>query len=301
MAQAQLDGVDYDEELRRRTGGNTGIGDTGRGDPGPLVPAFDASRAPSDVPADWAQDFIRRNPNDYHRISEAYGSERESQRQQQARAFPPFQFDDPYTKQLEDVARNQMGEIRSNPGLDALNKFLESRFNELSTAPGYSQDELALLNTQAFEPIEQLRQAGAKRSLERTAARGFLPSSGLAELDLRDVDRQADELRTRASRDLAVGAIDRRDSDLNTALQLATTRGLTIPQGQRSEELNLANLLYGLPSRALQDALAVVQGSPTAAQLGSQAYNLAQMDQLNRNNNMQRWAQIAQMLAGMFD
>jgi hypothetical protein len=27
------------------------------------------------VPVEWAQDFIRRNPNDYHRIGEAYASE----------------------------------------------------------------------------------------------------------------------------------------------------------------------------------------------------------------------------------
>ena len=213
---------------------------------------------------------------------------------------PPFNFDDPSTTQLESIARNQMGEIRSNPGLDALNKFLESQFNELSTAPGYSNDELALLNTQAFEPIEQLRKADTQRSMERTAARGFLPSSGLAELDLRDVDERANRLRTQASRDLAIGAIDRRDADLNQALKLAQLRGLTIPQGQRAEELNLSQLLYQLPRNALQDVLAVLQGSPTAGQVGSQAYNLANLDQMNRNNNMQRWNQIAQLLAGLF-
>lgn len=38
---------------------------------------FDASRAPKDVPMDWAEDFIRRNPGDYHRISEAYASDRQ--------------------------------------------------------------------------------------------------------------------------------------------------------------------------------------------------------------------------------
>lgn len=37
---------------------------------------FDPSKAPSSVPTGWAEDFIRRNPGDYHRISEAYASER---------------------------------------------------------------------------------------------------------------------------------------------------------------------------------------------------------------------------------
>lgn len=41
---------------------------------------FDASRVPAGVPTAWAEDFLRRNPGDYHRLGEAYGSERDGGR-----------------------------------------------------------------------------------------------------------------------------------------------------------------------------------------------------------------------------
>jgi hypothetical protein len=211
----------------------------------------------------------------------------------------PNQFDDPYTNLLEQIAKSQMGQIRSNPGFDQLTQFLNSQFQELSTAPGFSPAEMSVLNTQAFEPIEELRKAGTERSLQRTQARGFLPSSGLAELDLRNVDQAADKLRTQANRDLAINAIDRRDSDLARAGQIAGQVGLTIPQGQRAEELNLANLLYGLPRNALNDALAVLNGSPSTTDLLGGANLQAQQSYIQQQQTAQRWAQIAQFLAGL--
>lgn len=55
------------------TGGNTGVA-------GPATQAivggdaFDPSRVPAGVPADWAADFIARNPGDYARLASAYAS-----------------------------------------------------------------------------------------------------------------------------------------------------------------------------------------------------------------------------------
>lgn len=211
----------------------------------------------------------------------------------------PNQFDDPYTNLLENISKSQMGEIRSNPQLDQLKTFLNSRFQELSSAPGFSPAEMAVLNTQAFEPIEEMRKAAQQRSLDRTAARGFLPSSGLAELDARSIDQDFDKLRTVANRDLAVRAIDRRDSDLNQAGSIAAQLGLQIPQSQRSEELNLANLLYGLPRNALMDALAVVNGSGNPASLYAGSSLMAQQQQYEEQMNAARWNQIAQLLASI--
>lgn len=211
----------------------------------------------------------------------------------------PNQFDDPYTNLLESISKSQMGEVRNNPGLNQLTQFLNSQFKELSTSPGFSPAELSVLNTQAFEPIEELRKSAQNRSLQRTASRGFLPSSGLAELDARNIDQEFDKLRTGASRDLAVNAIDRRDSDLARAGQIAQQLGIQIPQSQRSEELNLANLLYGLPRNALMDALAVVNGSGGASDLYGGANLLMQQQQLQQQQNAQRWNQIAQLLAGL--
>lgn len=229
-----------------------------------------------------------------------FGQGRATQPAQTAqRQMVPSQFDDAYTKQLEGIASAQMGEVRNNPGLNQLTQFLQSRFGELSQTPGFSPAEMAVLNTQAFEPIEDLRAASKKRAEERTSARGMLPSSGLHELDLRDIDIAADKARAAAGRDVAINAIDRRDADLALAGNIANQLGLQIPGQQRSEELALSSLLYDLPSRALRDALAVVQGSPTSNDLFSQAVNLARVNQNNQLQNQQRWSQIAQLIAGM--
>lgn len=219
--------------------------------------------------------------------------------------FVGNQFDDPYTAQLESIARNQLGEIRSSPGLDQWKMFLQNQFTDLSTAPGFSPEEMAVLRTQAIEPIEDLRQASRKRSLERASARGFLPSSGITDLqegpagNLESYDVAYDRMRTQAGRDLAVNAIDRRDQDLQRAMQYAQILGWTIPQGQRSEELNVSRMLQRLPSESLQDLLAVLNGSPTSAQLGNQAAQTAYQDQLEQQRQAELWRSILEVIGGM--
>lgn len=299
-------GFDFAEEFRRRvpTGGVTGGT--------PLDPASPNFSNPTPQPTAGGFDYNKLNAwRDLGRRSGFRVDETDLnvfndprfQAWQIGGAVPqslmPDQFDDPYTKQLEGIAKAQMGQVRSNPGLDQLTAFLQKQFGELSSAPGFSPDELAVLRTQALEPIEELRNASKKRALERTSMRGMLPSSGLNELDMRDIDIAADKSRAAAGRDLAINAIDRRDADLSRAGQIASQLGLQIPGQQRSEELALASLLYDLPRKALQDALAVTQGSPTANDLFSQAVRLAQTNQQNQLMNQNKWAQLAQLLAGL--
>lgn len=225
--------------------------------------------------------------------------------------MPGFQFDDPYTKQLEDLVRQNLSAIQqpqANPALDQLNQFLSKRFTELSESPGYSPEDLALIRTQMLEPIERDRAAGRKRVEERTAARGFLPSSGLHEQDLQEfVDRPAMEARTAAQRDLAINAINQRRGDLNQALNLGKVAGIEIPglqraedQGRRAEALNLSSLLYDLPARAQQQAMSVISGSPGPQDLFSQAIALQQQQQQQQAMNAQKWAQIGQLIAELF-
>jgi len=213
-------------------------------------------------------------------------------------------FDDPASSQLQSIAQAQMGEVRSNPGLDSLLSFLDKEFTRLSTTPGYSNDDLAVLNTQAFEPIEQRRTADQRRVLERTAARGFLPSSGVTEEMAQNVDTEANRQRTVANRDLAINAIGKREQDLNRALQIGSLRGLDIPRSQRSEELNLSQLLYQMPRTALQDLLSVINGSPTSNDLFSQQLQSNQQSLLQQQQNDQRnsalMSQIGSILGTIF-
>jgi hypothetical protein len=300
---------------------NTGIGNTGRGDPGPLVPAppsFDLDafyrstlgRAPdaneratdaeniAKYGADAFQsDFLSKRPNNQP------GSGTYAQAPARTNV-PPLQFDDAYSNLLESIAQKQLGEVRSNPGLDSLMQFLTQQFQDLSTSPGYNTGEQAMLRTQALEPIEANRQASMQRARERSAARGFAPSSGLMELDLRDIERAADQARTVADRDLAIAGLDRRDRDLSRALDIGQLLGITIPKQQRGEELGLGNLLYQMPRTALQDALSVISGTPSSGDAFSQALQLLQQ-QYNQQgradaNNSALYGQIGQILAQLF-
>ena len=212
------------------------------------------------------------------------------------------QFDDPYTKLFEDTAKQYLGRLTGqNAELDRLMKFIGDQFGELSTSQGYSPEEQAILRTQALEPIERDRQALNQRVLERTAARGILPSSGLHELDLRGVDRDAETRRTVAQRDLAINAINKRTQDRGTALSLARL-GLDVPNQQGQQALGVANQLYQLPRTALLDSLQVLNASsPQSAispllQQQQQAQQQAQFDQ---QRTAQLWAQIGQLLAGL--
>lgn len=325
-----------------------------------------ASALASGVPEDWAKDFLQRNPNDYHRIAEAYlipTSQRSydsqtsnpteqaanqradslffggqspwdwfarQQGQQTQNAIsasqsfnpwnasrntfnygaPPLQFDDPYTKRLEDIINQQLSALeqpQSNPAMDQLLEFLNKQFQTLSTAPGYSPEDLALLRTQFLEPIERDRAAGRQRVLERTAARGMLPSSGLHEQDLQEmVDRPSEERRIAAQRDLAIDAINRRRQDLDRALNLGQVGAVQIPGLQRDEDrqrrteaLQLASILYDLPNRALQENLAVINGAPGPESLFNQAVQLQNVRNQQQAINQQKWAQIGALLAGL--
>lgn len=326
------------DELRRRTGGNGGIGDTGSPMSAPTpVPApapsgpnwGDIERQlreaggglfdPSDLEgvirnttynepgkAVSLEQALANQRNIYdQRRGNTPGQQGPSQPQAAPRPqLPGAQFDDAYSNMLETIAKSQMGEVRSNPGLDQLMQFLTKQFQDLSTNPGYNPAEQAMLNTQAFEPIEANRQASKQRAVERAAARGIGQSSGVHELDLRDIERAADQARTVAGRDLAIAGLDRRDQDLSRALDLGQMLGLTIPRQQRSEEIALGNLLYQMPRTAMQDALSVINGSPSSGDAFSQAIRLLEQQyaQQGRNDaqNAALYSQIGSILANIF-
>lgn len=206
-------------------------------------------------------------------------------------------FSDPWTGQLEQLITSQLNAV-TNPPADAaqtkLMQFLMQRFGDLSSTPGYSDADRALLNTQALEPIEALRQASNKRVLERASARGFLPSSGLVQDEYAQNDRYHDQLRTVANRDLAVNAITKRTQDVATAAQLGQA-ATAQEQAQRNQALSLATLLYQLPINAQNQALAVINGTGGPQSL---LPYVVQMAQAGQQNNAQFWNSLG-MLAGL--
>ena len=209
--------------------------------------------------------------------------------------YPGFQFNDPYTNLLEQISKNQITSLTGpNPQRQQLMDFLNKQFADLSTSQGYTPDELAVLRTQAMEPIEAQRQAAQQRELYRTSRAGYLPTSGITLDQQRQIDTSSDQARTAAQRDLAINAINQQNAKRQQAIGIGT-QALQLPQQQNAEALRVAQGLYQLPRNAMQDALGVINPSnPLGAispliQLQQNAYN----QQLqNQNQQADYWNQI---------
>lgn len=266
-----------------------------------------------------AYDWLRRNPGDFTRADEALSSQRtgdglrddarsalSSPSGGSGQQWGGNWFTDPATAQLEDVIKNQLNALQ-NPAANSpqalLQAFLLQRFQELAGSNGYSPEELALLRTQGLEPIEALRKASQERELQRTAAAGYLPTSGLTRLNQQQNDLEYDRLRTQAQRDLAVHNVNERTNRLNQAMQLGQL-ALQTERGTGDRTLQLATLLQQLPVQALNQALAVLGQTTSPSNLAS---IVAQMTAINNQqqyyNNAQNaalWGNIGAALADLF-
>ena len=281
---------------------------------------------------DLTNDYLRRNQGDYTRGDSALASEwmgagdGQSREQSEAMQRDPRMalsrpggtsgtgqtwggdnwFDDPATSQLETLIKNQLNGL-TNPGANdpqsQLMEFLMTRFQELAGSNGYSPQELALLNTQALEPIEGLRKSAQQNELQRTARAGYLPTSGLTRLNQQDNDLQYDRMRTQANRDLAVQNVNERGNRLNQALQLGQT-ALNTQRGTNTNALQLSTLLQQLPVQALNQAMGVLGGSTSPESLMSLVNQMTQNQQQNQYYNQQRnsqlWSAIGQLIPELF-
>jgi len=212
-------------------------------------------------------------------------------------------FDDPWTSQLEKLINDQLRAVTSPPENSPqaqLTRFLLDQFQKLSANPGYTPEQQAVLRTQAFEPLEDRRQAAKRRALEVASARGFLPSSGLTDQveaangGLEPLDVAYDRMRTVLDRDLSINAINRQDADLVKALQMISGANAQDQQA-RQQALNLSTLLYQLPINAQQNASAVINGTGSPASLLGQVIQLAQANQ----NNSADWFRSLGLYAGL--
>lgn len=222
-------------------------------------------------------------------------------------SYPGAQFTDPYTKLYEDVLKNQMASLQGqNAQFQQLMDFLNSQFKTLSTSNGYTPDELAVLNTQAFEPIEAQRKAQQQRELERTSRAGYLPTSGLTMERQGDIDRIFNQARTAAGRDVAINSLNERTNRLNQALNLAQL-AVNIPDARNAQAVNYANQLYNLPRTALSDAMGVINASspqsaisPFVSLLGQQATSQYQQQVLAQQNQSALWQALGQLFGQVF-
>lgn len=123
--------------------------------------------------------------------------------------------------------------------------YLAQRTTELQE-PAYTGTEAEVLRTQALDPIERDRQAARQRALQNIGARGFDPTSGIAQELLNQVDRGFDEQRAGAQGNLAYRQITEERSRQQEAQELlAAQRGLadTLAQGKRGRQQEAQGLL----------------------------------------------------------
>ena len=266
------------------------------------TPIPDPYRAPSGVPQGWADDFLRRNPGDFGRVTSAYGSGggRGGPQPPSDPRWPaqPAQFTDPYTQQYEGVLGEQMTLLRmqqeemrraveearrrraeADTRRATLETFINERVGKLK-GPAYTGSEQEVLRTQLLDPIERDRSAAQRRALERISARGLTPESGIAADLQRLVDEEFNQMRTGAQGGLAQRQIEEQRSREQEAQQLLTflmqlpdaaTRGdldfLNTVQGYVSQpgtqRIAVGDMLAELPTRRLNDALRVLGVGPT--------------------------------------
>ena len=242
------------------------------------------------------------------------------------------QFSDPSTAALEQYLQRYLGELdqqrgafgAQRPGFEARQReaqaaterliaFMTQRAQQLQ-GPAYTGAEQEVFRTQALEPIERDRQASKQRALQNIGARGFDPSSGIAQELLGSVDRGADQFRAQAQNQLAYRQIAEQRSRQQEAqallaaipqTQRAATQGdLAFIQAldaamnnYRNQGLGLATQNQQLPSLALRDALAAMGMAPN---IGGAVSDQMQYANQQQGQNAQWWNTIGSLLPYLF-
>lgn len=235
-------------------------------------------------------------------------------------------FSDPLTKQYEQLLQAQMALYQQQQqqmqeqarqaaerraataaAVERLTGYTNQRVAKLQ-APAYTGAEQEVLRTQLLDPMERDRTAANKRALEQIGARGFDPTSGIAQQLLQDVNRAYDEQRTRAQGTIATRQIEEqrsRDQEAQQLLQYlamlpdATARGdldfvnytqnLINQPGQQA--MSVSQLLADLPTKRLNDALATLGVAPSMSGANTSAIQLLQQAQQQRYMQQQQAAQ----------
>lgn len=241
------------------------------------------------------------------------------------------QFSDPLTRQYEQLLQTQtrlyqsqqaamqqeaarQGQVRQQTAaaVDKLTAFMNQRVDRLQQ-PAYTDSEANIIKTRLLDPLEADRDASQKRTLNNVGARGFDPTSGIAQSMFQDVNREYDKTRSRVHGDVAYEQIQEqrsREQEAQELMQYLTQ----LPQAAARGDLGFVDYLHNLVSQPGQQALGTsallsdlpIQRTQLALQalgLGGQPQSgvngvlgLMQNSQTNRALNQQQssdfWRQI---------
>lgn len=162
---------------------------------------------------------------------------------------------DPISAFLQQFASQRSGDLQNPPagsGQSLLEQALTSIAQQFSQG-GYTPAQQDTLNTQAIEPIEQLRQARKQQVVQQLSARGIDPQSGVAIQMLKDVDTQFDQLVGQQRRTLATQATTEQQQRMMQSVALLTQLAGTQDQRQ-NEAYQYATVPYNLAQTAFSNA-----------------------------------------------
>lgn len=187
---------------------------------------------------------------------------------------------------------SQGGGVFNDPATsewEALLRTINQRLQQ--PQPTYTDAQRELMQTQAIDPLERQRQVQKQNTMQRFAARGINPGSGILEQALQDVDRQFDQMRTGQQTSFALNQIDREDQLFNSNEQRALAG------------LNLFSQIPQLADRRLAAANgSLMNANPLQfLSLQNQIAQQGQQHQMYQNQQDQQfWMWLGQMLANSF-
>lgn len=234
---------------------------------------------------EWAEDFIRRNPGDYHRIAGAYGVNGNNPAGSPSGdgasgggGSPSSNyanvFSDPLTKQYESLLQAQLGLYQSQQAemqrraqeaearraqtaeaVKRLEEFVNQRVDKLK-GPAYTGTEQEVLRTQFLDPLERDRGAAQKRALEQISARGLTPESGISQELMRLVDQEFNQYRTQGQGAIATRQIEEQRSREQEAQKLLQYLA-QLPDAVARGDLEFVNFVQSMINQPGQQGLTV--------------------------------------------
>jgi hypothetical protein len=108
--------------------------------------------------------------------------------------------------------------------------------------PGWSPSQLDLMRTQISDPLEAQKEAARQQVIQRFAAKGMTPDSGIVQQALMDSDRGFQQMRTTGERNLASQEMSQDEARKNLAVQMGESLG---QMGMSGAQANLQGQLAG--------------------------------------------------------
>ena len=210
----------------------------------------------------------------------------------------PAQFTDPITSMVEQFAQSRAQE-RESPSGGSGQALLEQALRDVSSqfqGGGFTKGEQEVFQTQALDPLEQLRTARKRQVMEQLSARGIDPKSGVALQMLQDVDRQFDGLRAQTQRSIAAQGAQETSARMQTAIQLlsglAGTENDRLNEGYRyrREPMNLAD-------RSFNQAFQMYNAAGNPLAMAGPLTALSQQQQGRGDNLQETLGYLAAILA----